>query len=754
MKVLDFGLAKAFAGDEADVNLSHSPTLSAQATRQGVILGTAAYMSPEQAKGLPVDRRSDLFSFGCVLFEMLTGRQAFPGKLATEILASIIAREPDYSTLQTNLHPRLNELLRRCFEKEPKDRWQAVGDLRVELERVLEDPEGRRVQSLAAASPRVTVRALAPWFAATAIVAAVGGWLLKPSPPTQPRRVSRFEHHLPADQRFVYLGRRLVTVSPDGTQFVYVANGQLYLRSMDGVEARPIQGTNSPVTSPVFSPDGQWLAYWSRPDAQLKKIAAGGGAAVTLCDAPHPFGMSWAPDDTILYGLPGGVMRVSANGGIPEVLVEIEDGEVHGPQLLPGGRSLLFTTSRGAGPSRWDEAEIVVQRLGSGARKVLWTGGSDARYVPTGHLVYALGDVLFAVPFDLQNLELTGGPIPVVEGMQLANRTASANYDFSANGSLVHVPHFAGTTPDRILALVDRTGVATPLNATPAEYLSPRLSPNGQLLAVQTVADGGDVIWVYDLSDDKAIRQLTFEGDNRRPVWTPDSERITFASDRDGTMSLYWQPADGSGVAERLTTAEEETRHWPSSWSPDGKVFAFMVESGADWDIWTLSRDAEAEPQRLYDTPEMVYLGPEFSPDGKWLVFGFGPHPGGQDIYVEPFPPTGARRRISQDGGTWPMWSPDGSELFYRRVVGGMETTLKSVDVITEPDFSFRNEQTLPPRDFVVVSFYRDYDIAPDGERFVMIFPAPGEESTESPQRIRIVLNWFEELKARVPVSN
>ena len=297
------------------------------------------------------------------------------------------------------------------------------------------------------------------------------------------------------------------------------------------------------------------------------------------------------------------------------------------------------------------------------------------------------------------------------------------------------------------LALVDRNGGVNTLNVPPKQYLSPRLSPDGQTLVVQSVEDSENVIWVYDLTGDTAIQQLTFEGDNHRPVWTPDSQRITFSSDRDGTMSLYWMPADGSGVAERLTTAEEGTSHWMGSWSPDGELLVFNVqrERRTDWDIWTLSVE-DRETQSLYDAPGTAYFGAELSPNGEWLAYAAGLSPSAADIYVEPFPPTGSRRRISQDGGLWPLWSPEGSELFYRPANTSGVRRLRSVDIVTQPAFAFSNEQALPVQGFNVVSFYRDYDMSPDGELLLMVFPTDRPDSGEPARpQINIILNWFEE---------
>ena len=485
-----------------------------------------------------------------------------------------------------------------------------------------------------------------------------------------------------------------------------------------------------------------------------------GGVPVTLSDAERPFGVSWDSDDTILYGQSDGIMRVSANGGTPELVVPTEVPEqVDSPQMLPGGEWVLFTLTSASGAGRWDEAQIVVQSLESGERKIVWEGDSDARYVPTGHLVYALKDVLFALPFDLASLEVSGGPVPVVEEVQRATNpggnTASANYGFSDRGTLIYIPGTAAMGQMLVLALVDRNGLVDRLNVPPKEYLSPRLSPDGKTLVVQSVEASGNVLWLYDLTGDTAIQQLTFEGNNSRPVWTPDSQRITFSSDRDGTMSLYWMPADGSGVPERLTTAEEGLSHLAWSWSPDGELLVFNVLRGGqtDSDIWKLSVD-DGKTQSLYDAPGTRYLGPEFSPNGEWLAYGSGPGGPDIDIYVEPFPPTGARHRISQDGGYYPLWSPEGNELFYRPDAGTGVRELRSVDVVTRPTFGFSNQQTLPIQGFNVVLGYRDYDMSPDGERLLMIFPADRPDGGEPVRpQINIVLNWFEELKRLVPTN-
>ncbi len=746
VKVLDFGLAKAFASDAEDPNISNSLTLSAAATQQGVILGTAAYMSPEQAKGIPVDKRSDIFSFGCVLFEMLTGRQAFQGELATEILASVIRSDPDYTTLQANLHPRVKELLRRCFEKDVKNRWQAVGDVRVEIENVLRDPQGALAHTAVTAHRGGKLLRVLPW--AATVVIGILVWTLKPS---EPRPIVRFHHELPDGENFTRLGRPLVAISPDGTQIVYVAGGQLHLRHFDDMAARPIAGTDEDASGPFFSTDGQWVGFFSNRDGQLKKIPVTGGAPVTLCDAGQPYGASWGVDGTIVYALDG-ILRVSANGGAPDVIVEAEEGEqVHGPEILPGGESVLFTTTRATGSSRWDEAEIVVESLDSGERKVLWTGGADARYVPTGHIVYALEDNLFAIPFDLARLEVAGGPVPLVEGVRRAapSATASAHYGVSERGSLVYVPNVGGAAGGLdVLALADQSGVVSALDVPPAHYRSPRVSPDGKKVAVKTQEDDGGTIWVYELSGVTAIRRLTHEGNNARPIWTPDGERVTFASEREETTGIYWTRADGSGVAEPLMTGEAA---WPESWSPDGRTLSFSTEGDGGREVRTFALEDGSSPEVFAGGPG-GQQGSAFSPDGKWLAYTSGATGPDNELFVEPFPRTGARHQVTRETAFAPVWAPDGRALFYRPA-GATQSTLKVVDVNLEPAFSFTNERALPLEGFLVFPGYRDYDITPDGEQFVVILPADSAETgNPSRPRIHIVLNWFEELKERVPV--
>jgi hypothetical protein len=388
VKVLDFGLAKAMENPQASATLSNSPTLTIGATQGGVILGTASYMSPEQAKGSQADTRSDIFSFGSVLFEILTGRQAFYGETVGDVLASVIAREPDFNLLPPNLSPRLHELLERCLEKNPKRRWQAVGDVRVEIERLLSDPRGTVSMPHMAARPRLLWLVAIPLLTAIIVGIAVGVtvWNLKPS---VHGLVTRFSLALPRDQLLTTTARQSLAISPDGSRLVYVANEQLFLRSMGEMEARPVAGTHDPVAigDPFFSPDSQWIGFWSGSDSALKKISIAGGAAISICKVRNLRGASWDGDQIVFGDADRGVMRVSANAGEPEILVNIkpEQGIAYGPQMLDRGRALLFTL---AAPGTvqapgWDRAQVVVRSLVSGQRKVVVPAGTDGRYVRT-----------------------------------------------------------------------------------------------------------------------------------------------------------------------------------------------------------------------------------------------------------------------------------------------------------------------------------------------------------------------------------
>ena len=758
VKVLDFGLAKALTGASPQADLLSSPTISvAAATYAGAVMGTAPYMSPEQAKGQETDRRTDVFAFGCVLFEMLTGRRTFHGDSVTEAIASVLAREPEMSALPANISPKLLELLRRCLEKDPKRRWQAIGDVRVELDTILADPHGKTLPAAAAARLPLWQRAL-PAVIAGVVMAAIGAtaaWTLRPAPVAG--GITRFSYALPKDQNFTRTGRHVVAIAPDGTNVVYVANNQLYLKPMAGMDAKPIPGTLQDVNTPFFSPDGRWVAFCAVPEGKLKKIALTGGASVTLADIDNPYGAHWYADDQILVGQgPKGIVRISANGGKPETLIEVKANEfAQTPQMLPGGTHILFTLATGTDDDRWDKAQIVVQSVASKERRVLIDGGSDARYVPTGHIVYALGATMFAVPVDVKTLQLTGGPVPIAEGLSrsAAVNTAATFFSFSATGSLVSIPGgLTGGVQALALALVNRAGEKKLLGLPAQPYYQPRVSPDGKQVAVE-VNDGGREmnIWVYELAGATAMRRLTFGGRNRSPVWTRDGQRIVFRSDRGGDWSLYWQRADGSGAAERLTTTDRNSGDTPEASSPDGNTLTFFrgVATGG---VWALSPTGDRKPKVLVDTPlnKTAALNSVFSPDGRWFAYESG-ESSRSEVYVQPFPPTGAKYQVTTSGSTNPLWSPDGKQLF---VVdnNGSRFNLDTFDIRTQPSFAVGNRAPLPIDGFQQRGGTRAYDITPDGEQFlVMIPPSETASGARASLQINVTLNWFQDLKQRVP---
>ena len=484
VKVLDFGLAKALEEEVLAEDVSHSPTISDMATRAGMILGTAAYMSPEQARRKPVDKRTDIWAFGAVLYEMLTAKRAFEGGDASEVLASVIKVDIDWNKLPNDIPQVLKRWLRRCLQADPKRRLHDIADFRIEIEEYLSDPAADEIDRAVTFLPAVSKRQMVGWLLLSAIASVIitlmAVWMLSPQP--VPKPLTRMALVLPSDQQLSSSARHQVALSPEGTHLVYVADNQLYLRAMDQLEAAPIPGTaEGKGRSPFFSPGGEWVGFYA--GGELKKVSIAGGTPVTLSEAQSPNGASWGADGRIVFGQGRkGIFQVPATGGTKELLISVAGSEeAHGPQVLPGGQSVLFTLG---GPVPWDDAQIAVQSLETGERKVLVNGGTDARYVSTGHLVYVRAGTLLAVPFDLGSLEVNGDPVPIVQGVlqvEGTGLTGAAQFSFSDLGSLVYVP--GGGAFEHRLVWVDRNGVEAPIKAEPRPYQQPRLSPDGRLLA-------------------------------------------------------------------------------------------------------------------------------------------------------------------------------------------------------------------------------------------------------------------------------
>ena len=761
VKVLDFGLAKAMElpGASGVTGLSPLPTITTPAmTQAGTILGTAAYMSPEQARGKPVDKRADIWAFGCVLYEMLSGRRAFGAEEVSDTLAAVLRGEPDWAALPSDVSPGLRMLVRRCLEK---DRQKRIADISTALF-VIGEPAIVAPAASAAPAP-VTLprppiwRRAMPFLVTALVVGALAGgiaWNLRPS--ASPSTIVRFPLTLAAGQDFTNDGRQVVAISPDGTHVVYVANSELHLRSMSDTAARPIAGTSGVPLSPVFSPDSRSIAYWSADDAAIKRISINGGTAVTICPAERPFGITWNADGILFGQGRAGIMRVPASGGKPETVVTVAEGEVaHGPQLLPDGRTVLFTVAPVVGTDRWDQAKVVVQSSGSEERKTLIEGGSDGRYLPTGHLVYALGGTLFAVPFDVRRLQLTGQPVPVIVGVRRAIapdvNTGAAHVSVSSGGSLVYVPGPASiTTAHRELVRLNRTGGAEPLKLPPGPYEFPRISPDGTRLAFGTDDGKEATVSIYDLAGTSSMRRLTFGGKNRFPIWSADSDRVAFQSDREGDLGIFWQRADGSGTAERLTRPEPGTAHIPESWAPNEERFLFSSSIGSRGSLWTFSlQDKKMEPFGGVQQLNAYLAKAVFSPDGRWVAYG-SYETGTSALFVQPFPATGARYQISN--GHSPAWSPDGKDLYYATLGGAARLVV--IGLTTQPTLAFGNPVTVASERLQIAAGLgvpRRFDVGPDGVIIGVVDAVQRPTDTSATPRIEVVLNWQEELKRLVP---
>jgi Tol biopolymer transport system component len=746
-KLLDFGLAKAAMPLSTGMTLTAAVTRTTPVTQQGTIVGTFQYMSPEQVEGKEVDARSDIFSFGAVLYEMVTGRRAFPGKSQLSVASAILEKEPEpISTLQPMTPVALERVVKKCLAKDPDERWQSASDLASELQWIAEGGSQVTLAPTGAAKGiHVRWQGALLWGGVSLLLAAITGlaiWNLKPS---APRPISRVTVTLPPGQQLAGLENGpAVALSPDGTHLAYVARQsgaqQLYLRAMDSLEPRPIPGTEGAV-NPFFSPDSQWLGFFA--DGKLKKISMSGGAALTLGDAVQPRGASSSSQGMIAF-VPTSVsvlQQVPDAGGTPQPLTRFEKGENshRWPEFLPSGEALLFAAGPATG--NWTNVQVAVQSVGTGERRNLIKVGTQPRYAPSGHLIYAQGGNLMAVPFDPQRLAVTGAAVPAVEGIVQSPSSGAAQYSLSATGTLVYVP---GSTQagQRRLVWVNRNGAEQPVAAPARAYWNPRLSSDGRQVTVG-IADQESQVWLYDLSRETLTR-LTFGGSqNATPTWTPDGKRIAFQSNKEGPLNLFWQLADGSGGLERLKTSEYPNA--PHSWSPDGQLLAFVeLNPTTGFDIWVL-RLSDRKAQLFLRTPFNESV-PRFSPDGRWLAY-VSDETARWEIYVQPYPGPGGKWQISTEGGTEPVWNPNGRELFYRS-----GDKMMAVEIATQPSFTAGKPRVLFERPYLPTPVtFPNYDVSPDGQRFLMLKPT--EQEAAAPTQINLVLNWFEELKRRVPAE-
>ena len=755
VKVLDFGLAKAIApSSDSSAGLSaHSPTITTPAmTHAGVVLGTASYMSPEQAKGRVVDRRTDIWAFGCVLFEILTGKRAFSGDDVSEVVVSILRDEPRWSALPANTPPHLRSLLRKCLQKDPRRRLPHIGVARLELS---EPP-----------APETTAAASGPrkvWRAAVAVVAialAVGvpSWLIwsRRAPATAaPVRVQ------------IELGAASViltgatALSPDGRVLAFIGrqqgdsvlNTSLYVRHLDRLDAQLLAGTEG-AQNPFFAPDGRWIGFFAT--GMLKKVAPDGGAVVTLCAAAGQRGGWWGTDDVIVFASAEGLSRVSASGGTPALLVanKPEEPVASFPQVLPRGRGVLYVQASSADPAT---GTIVHRDLSGSAPKEVIKGARSPRYVESGHLTFVRTGTLFAVPFDLDALEVKGEAVPVVEGVFYNLFTGSAIATISANGTLAYQSGSGPALSQAPLMWMKQAGALSPLRSRPSSFSHLRFSPDGRRVAM-SIADGRQAdVWVFDWERDILTRITTDPALDVSPVWTPDGTVLVFGSYRSGVANVFWQRADGTGEAQRLTTSA--VAHLPDAFTPSGQQLVLHEGDPATTRQSLVVLPVRRDGQQLKGGTPSTFVGGRFlkanariSPDGRWIAYAAN-DTGTFEIYVQPFPGPGERVQVSNGGGNLPLWSPTKSELYYagpgqQRMMAASYAARDGVFVPAKPRrWSETLFSTSPP----VGTYGPSFDIHPDGQRFVVT--PPRQEALDVNTQLVLFFNFFDELRRLAPVQ-
>ena len=762
VKVLDFGLAKHDAGStlsgERD-GFTHSPTMTFAATQAGIILGTAPYMSPEQARGRTADKRSDVWAFGCVLFEMLAGKRAFEGEDATDIIAAIVRAEPDWTALPAAVPPAIRTLIQRCLVKDRKARIPDMSVVRF----LMADAE--RAPAVAhSALTRMSRGRMALVAGVAAVLAAslagVATWLLVRTPSAQRPRTARFSMIPPPSESIAVGGPdRSVAISPDGSHVVTVAGlavlgggGQLTVRRLDELDARFLQGVTA-ARSPFFSPDSRWIGFFER--GELKKVPTTGGPPITICGVVGGTrGSSWGSDDTIVFATndaASGLWKVSAAGGEATVLTKPDStkGEADHlfPSMLAGGRAVLFTVTKSG---TLDSSEIAALDLNTGQRTTVIRGGTNAEYVevstPTGRagvLLYASGGALRAVRFDVERLQTLGDPIVVSDRIR-TEVTGAAHFSVSREGSLVYASGGTGNFQSRSLWWVDRRGAEQPIAVPPRAYSIPRISPDGTRVAV-AIPDQEQDVWVLDRAH-LTLGRLTFGPSvETNPVWSADGRTILFSSSRFGIPNVFSQPADNTGTMQQLT--KSATLIVPYSASPDGRTAVVSLAGGIDIGIVRL--DAPNEPTPLITGPGSE-SNADISPDGRWIAYQSN-ESGQTQVYVRPFPNVNAGRwQITTDGGSRPVWARSGREVFYLSTPAGRDVAIMSVPIDAASGFRYGNPTRLFGGPYVFSLPGRMFDVTADGQEFLMIKDAQTETSGQTSASLVFVLNWTEELLPRL----
>jgi serine/threonine-protein kinase len=766
VKVLDFGLAKALQDESpsSSSNLSQSPTMSLGATNAGTILGTAGYMSPEQARGKPVDRRADIWAFGVVMFEMLSARRVFEGETMTDTLVSVLEHDPDWSQLPGRTPAALRKLLQRCLIKNPKDRLQAIGDARTLIEEVIANPSAQAETAEPKAYP-LWKKAL-PWAVAP-IALAAGFFLRPPSGPTD-RMVSQFEQPLPPGQFLAHSYRHGVALSPDGRQLAFIGNGtndpeprRIYVRSLDRWDAIPVPGTEN-AQNLFFSPDGKSIGF--QQGQQIKKVALAGGTPVVVVErlnstGPNfaPPGMAWGNGTIVFSTSPGaGLRRVREAGGESEEFTTLDaaanESSHRLPHFLPDGSAVLFTVLRYTTITPdWKRAAIWAKPM-NGERKLLLENAMDAQYAGNGILIFARQAKLFAVRFDPKELSVSGTPVQVLDGVTQAlygstgeSWSAAAQYSVATNGTLVYAP--GSIEPPLLSSLnwIDRKGMITSIGGTrPMFRFAARVLPDGKRVSFSELHLNKD-IWTFDPTRGTEDR-TTFEGQNAFPIWSPDGSRMAFRSDRTGPLAIYLAQGTNSREVVQLTQGPLDV---PSSWTPDGKELAFtrgFSATGGNTDIYVVSVDSKDAKAVVATNATESF--PEFSTDGRWLAYT-SDESGRNTLYVQPYPGPGPRVTIASEGpAVEPAWSKNSDELFYRSGPRIMSLRYK----VSGQEFLPEKPMMLFQTNFVIggTTVRAAYDVAPDG-RFLLNQAIP-DTANERAQRIfpstlRLILNWTDEVQ-------
>ena len=733
VKVLDFGLAKAMdPAGASSANAMNSPTLSLHATQAGIILGTAAYLSPEQAKGRPADKRSDVWAFGGVLFEMLAGERPFAAEDVSSTIAAIIERSPAWDRLPPSTSPIVRRLLRRCLEKDPKRRLHDIADARLEIDDASAAPTVEATEAVTAGRSQL-VAAVAIATLATAVLV----WYLKPTAPHS-AVAPGLARLLIAPLEPLSDTEGVLVVSRDGRRIAYAAGPsgrqRLFVREIDQFDSKPIPDSEG-VVSATFSPDGQAIAFIA--ERRLRTVPLSGGTLITLRDRVDGAGMSWASDQTILYnpGTAVGIWRIPAGGGEPAAVTQpgVKDNEQRFPELLPNGKALLFSARGGM-----TDDQVFVESLQTHQRHAV-AQGSAPHYLTTGYLVFVQAGTLFAVRFDPERLEAKGAPITLLEGIRQA-RSGQPLIGYSDVGSIVYVPTSVDAGSNA-LVWVDRAGVELPTGAAGRLYAQPRLAPDGRR-AVASLRGNAEDLWLIDLARGTSSR-LTAGTNASFPVWTPDGRRLTLAAAKQGSYDIYWRPVDGSEPDELLLSGTWP--NYPFSWSPDGKTLAFVsVNPTTLQDIRVLSVDKKGASRPFVETP-FREGAPVFSPDGQWIAY-VSDDSGRFEVYVRPFPGPGEKWAISTEGGNEPVWPRGGHQLFYRA-----GDTMMAVDVQTTPTFAAGTPRKLFDKMFErSIALWANYDVSPDGQRLLMV---RRENPSLPATHINVVLNWIEELRQKLPAQ-